>query len=166
MRTKTYRYSRRYIKKNKSIKHKSIKHKSIKRKRSYRMKGGAYPLDQLDQIPPQKYIPYGGDIIGNFDYPEQAKNTPNGALNSFFRGGKRKSLLKHHSKKNSLKHKRFRGGSIMSIIPQQLVNTGRGVSQFFADKVNGYQGYPSQPSYLPYDQPIDRLSNSELIDYY
>ena len=54
----------------------------------------------------------------------------------------------------------------MSIIPQQLVNTGRGVSSFFMDKVNGYQGYPSQPSYLPYNQPIDNINDVDLINYF
>ena len=153
MRTKRY-----YSKKRRTLKKKKMnKHKYKK------MKGGDYPLDQLNQIPTRDYIPYGGNIIGNFDYPEQAKNTPNGLLDVFMRGGRRRKSRKSF-RKNSIKNKR--GGSLMSIIPQQLVNTGRGVSSFFMDKVNGYQGYPSQPSYLPYNQPIDNINDVDLINYF
>ena len=57
-------------------------------------------------------------------------------------------------------------GNLMSIIPQQLVNTGRSVSSFFMDKVNGYEGNPSQSSYLPYNQPIDNINDVDLINYF
>ena len=153
MRTKRY-----YSKKRRTLKKKKMNKNKYKK-----MKGGDYPLDQLNQIPKRDYIPYGGNIIGNFDYPEQAKNTPNGALDAFMRGGRRRKSRKSF-RKNSIKNKR--GGSLMSIIPQQLVNTGRGVSSFFMDKVNGYQGYPSQPSYLPYNQPIDNINDVDLINYF
>lgn len=151
MRTKRY-----YSKKRRTLKKKKMnKYK--------KMKGGDYPLDQLNQIPTRDYIPYGGNIIGNFDYPEQAKNTPNGLLDVFMRGGRRRKSRKSF-RKNSIKNKR--GGSLMSIVPQQLVNTGRGVSSFFMDKVNGYEGNPSQPSYLPYNQPIDNINDVDLINYF
>jgi hypothetical protein len=153
MRTKRY-----YSKKRRTLKKKKMNKNKYKK-----MKGGDYPLDQLNQIPTRDYIPYGGNIIGNFDYPEQAKNTPNGLLDVFMRGGKKRNYRKSF-RKNSIKNKR--GGSLMSIIPQQLVNTGRGVSSFFMDKVNGYQGYPSQPSYLPYNQPIDNINDVDLINYF
>lgn len=153
MRTKRY-----YSKKRRTLKKKKMNKSKYKK-----MKGGDYPLDQLNQIPTRDYIPYGGNIIGNFDYPEQAKNTPNGLLDVFMRGGKKRNYRKSF-RKNSIKNKR--GGSLMSIVPQQLVNTGRGVSSFFMDKVNGYQGYPSQPSYLPYNQPIDNINDVDLINYF
>ena len=153
MRTKRY-----YSKKRRTLKKKKMNKNKYKK-----MKGGDYPLDQLNQIPTRDYIPYGGNIIGNFDYPEQAKNTPNGLLDVFMRGGKKRNYRKSF-RKNSIKNKR--GGSLMSIIPQQLVNTGRGVSSFFMDKVNGYQGYPSQSSYLPYNQPIDNINDVDLINYF
>ena len=59
-----------------------------------------------------------------------------------------------------------RGGALMDIVPQQIVNSGRGVSSFVMDKFNGYQGYPEQASYLPYDQPIDSLNVAEVIRLY
>jgi len=156
MRTKRYHSKKRNIKKRRTLKNKIKK-----------MKGGDYPLDQLNQIPIQDYIPYGGNIIGNFDYPEQAKNTPNGALDVFMRGGRKTGKKSFRNKRRkSIKHKKTRGGNLMSIIPQQLVNTGRGVSGFFMDKVNGYEGYPSQSSYLPYNQPIDNINDVDLINYF
>jgi len=157
MRTKRY-----YSKKRRTLKKKKMNKNKYKK-----MKGGDYPLDQLNQIPTRDYIPYGGNIIGNFDYPEQAKNTPNGALDAFMRGGRRRKNRKsfrNKSIKYSIKNKK--GGSLMSIIPQQLVNTGRGVSSFFMDKVNGYEGNPSQSSYLPYNQPIDNINDVDLINYF
>ncbi len=158
MRTKRY-----YSKKRRTLKKKLNKNKNKNKK----MKGGDYPLDQLNQIPPQDYIPYGGNIIGNFDYPEQAKNTPNGVLDVFMRGGRKTGKKSFRNKRQkSIKHKKTRGGSLMSIIPQQLVNTGRGVSSFFMDKVNGYEGNPSQSSYLPYNQPIDNINDVDLINYF
>ena len=158
MRTKRYHSKKRNIKKRKTLKNKN----KIKK-----MKGGDYPLDQLNQIPIQDYIPYGGNIIGNFDYPEQAKNTPNGALDVFMRGGRKTGKKSFRNKRRkSIKHKKTRGGNLMSIIPQQLVNTGRSVSSFFMDKVNGYEGNPSQSSYLPYNQPIDNINDVDLINYF
>lgn len=155
---------------------KNIKKKSSSTKRRY-MKGGDYPLDQLRQIPPQDYIPYGGDIIGDFDYPEPAKNAPDSVIDFYLRGGRKsknkkrsahKKRTAHYKKRTAhyKKHKKIRGGNLTSIIPQQALNASRGVSSFFMDKVNGYEGYPEQPSYLPYNQPINNMNDVELIKYF
>ena len=69
----------------------------------------------------------------------------------------------HIFKLPNIKQKKIKGGSIF---PQQLINSGRGVSDFFWDKVNGYQGYQPAPSSSPYTQPIDSTNDISLISLY
>jgi hypothetical protein len=152
MRTKRYkRYTR---------KKKTVKRRKQQRKHMQKYKGGnsSVALDNINQIPASRYIPYsGGEIYGAFNYPQQAK----GVMTPIKGGKKRRSL-----KRKSIKQKGYKGGDVTAIIPQQLVNTGRGVTSFVMDKYNGYSGNPSQSSYLPYVQPIEHISSTELIDLY
>ena len=152
-------------KKQRSKKQRSKKQRS-KKQRSRGQKGGIFSLQQL---PTADYIPFGGDIVGNQDYPliSSDNNTPVPPIN--FLGGKRSygkqpSYGKRsYGKRGGYRKKNKRGGGL---IPEQLVNTGRGVSGFFIDKVNSYQGNPAQASYMPYEQPIEHVNSSSLIDLY
>ena len=118
----------------------------------------------LSGVSPERYIPYGGNIVGNLDTPQSTNNIVNGVSidNMKFTGGKRMKKMRKMTKKN-IKQKKIKGGSIF---PQQIINSGRGISDFFWDKVNGYQGYQPAPSSSPYTQPIDSTNDISLISLY
>ena len=62
-----------------------------------------------------------------------------------------------HSKSNG--KKRFRGGGNPStLLPQTIVNAGRGVMETVYDTANGFSGHTNNASlnYMPYNQPIDQ----------
>jgi hypothetical protein len=164
MRTKRYRLKKRR-KTTTTIKRKTAK-------RNYRG-GNNYAIEQLRQVPTDKYIPFGGESYNHFDYPNLAEGV--GMQTYTKSGGRSKRNTRSSSsarsrrlqpKKKSFKRKDVRGGGLSAIIPQQIINTGRGISSFFTDKVNSYQGYPLASSYLPYKQPIDNLHNAEVISLY
>ena len=148
--------------KNRSYK-KSFKSRINKRKSYKRIGGGSY-LPFLSGVSPERYIPYGGDIIGNLDTPQPTNDIVNGvSIDTMrFMGGRKNTKRTKKTKKN-IKQKKIKGGSIF---PQQLINSGRGVSDFFWDKVNGYQGYKPAPSSSPYTQPIDSTNDISLISLY
>jgi hypothetical protein len=146
--------------KKQSKKQRSKKQRS-KKQRSRGQNGGIFSLQQL---PTADYIPFGGDIVGNQDYPliSSDNNTPVPPIN--FLGGKRSyGKQPSYGKRGGYRKNKKRGGGL---IPEQLVNTGRGISGFFIDKVNSYQGNPAQASYMPYEQPIEHVNSSSLIDLY
>jgi hypothetical protein len=149
--------------KNRSYKKKSRMNKRKSYKKSYKKKGGSGGsyLPFLSGVSPERYIPYGGNIVGNLDTPQSTNDIVNGVSidTMTFMGGRKKT---RRTKKN-IKQKKIKGGSIF---PQQLINSGRGVSDFFWDKVNGYQGYQPAPSSSPYTQPIDSTNDISLISLY
>ena len=152
--------------KNRSYK-KSSKSRMNKRKsykKSYKKTGGGSYLPFLSGVSPERYIPYGGDIVGNLDTPQPTNDIVNGvSIDTMrFMGGRKNTKRTKKTKKN-IKQKKIKGGSIF---PQQLINSGRGVSDFFWDKVNGYQGYQPAPSSSPYTQPIDSTNDISLISLY
>ena len=152
--------------KNRSYK-KSSKSRMNKRKsykKSYKKTGGGSYLPFLSGVSPERYIPYGGDIVGNLDTPQPTNDIVNGvSIDTMrFTGGRKNTKRTKKTKKN-IKQKKIKGGSIF---PQQLINSGRGVSDFFWDKVNGYQGYQPAPSSSPYTQPIDSTNDISLISLY
>ena len=148
--------------KNRSYK-KSFKSRINKRKSYKRIGGGSY-LPFLSGVSPERYIPYGGNIVGNLDTPQPTNDIVNGvSIDTMrFMGGRKNTKRTKKTKKN-IKQKKIKGGSIF---PQQLINSGRGVSDFFWDKVNGYQGYKPAPSSSPYTQPIDSTNDISLISLY
>ena len=152
--------------KNRSYK-KSSKSRMNKRKsykRTFGGGGGGSYLPFLSGVSPERYIPYGGNIVGNLDTPQPTNDIVNGvSIDTMrFTGGKKNRRRTKRTKKN-IKQKKIKGGSIF---PQQLINSGRGVSDFFWDKVNGYQGYQPAPSSSPYTQPIDSTNDISLISLY
>ena len=149
--------------KNRSYK-KSSKSRMNKRK-SYKKTGGGSYIPFLSGVSPERYIPYGGDIVGNLDTPQSTNDIVNGvSIDTMrFMGGKRRMTKRTKKTKKNIKQKKIKGGSIF---PQQLINSGRGVSDFFWDKVNGYQGYQPAPSSSPYTQPIDSTNDISLISLY
>jgi hypothetical protein len=158
MRTKRYQ---RYAKKKRTVKQRRSKNKQMKK-----YKGGtsSTALDNLNKIPTSRYIPYANELPGTFNYPQQAKGQM--TMGGGSRMQRRKSIKGIKRKSSMKRSKRYRGGALSSLIPQQVVNSGRGVSGFLMDKFNGYEGNPAQSSYLPYIQPIENISTTELIELY
>ena len=159
-------YNKKRTNKKRTYKNKSRMNKN--KRKSYKKTGGSFIPNSsfLSGVPSDRYIPYGGNIIGNLDTPQPTNNIVNGLSidNMKFIGGKK---MKKRSKKNYnynyIKQKKIKGGSIF---PQQVINSGRGISDFFWDKVNGYQGYQPAPSSSPYVQPIDVTNDISLINLY
>ena len=159
------RTNKRYTKRRQSRK-KSRKTKRTIKRNMRKYKGGDYPIDQMQQVPSNKYIPYGGNVIGSLDPPNISKGVTMSTFSGMAGGSSRMAGGGRKSRKVYKRRMLRRGGALMDIVPQQIVNSGRGVSSFVMDKFNGYQGYPEQASYLPYDQPIDSLNVAEVIRLY
>jgi hypothetical protein len=116
-----------------------------------------------------KLSPYGG-AVGGFDpaiptgdYPNTGNpnfpaSNPTGLLHptGMLKGGKRKKAGKRKTnrrKKRGKKTRKQRGGGI---IPQDLVNLGRGVGYGAESLYRGFVGKGSPVSPSPYNQPIDK----------
>ena len=159
-------YKKRSATKNKKRSFTKTK-KRLRSSKKYRSVRGGSDGSFLYGVPSDRYIPYGGNIVGNLDTPQPTNDIVNGLSidNMKFIGGKR---MRRNTKKtkrnfNYIKQKKIKGGSIF---PQQVINSGRGISDFFWDKVNGYQGYQPAPSSSPYTQPIDITNDISLINLY
>ena len=79
------------------------------------------------------------------------------SMSSRKRSSHKKSKGKRSSHKKSKSKKYSGGGNTSTLLPQTIVNTGRGLMESVYETANGFSGHtnPSSLNPMPYDQPID-----------